>query len=85
VAVRINAAAKEDGEILIGFGAVSGADISLSEMGSVSEAAANLFAVLHKADAMAANGQTIAISPVPMMGLGLAINDRLERAAADRT
>lgn len=85
VAVRINATAKEDGEILIGFGAVSGADISLSEMGSVSEAAANLFAVLHKADAMATKGQTIAISPVPMMGLGLAINDRLERAAADRT
>lgn len=84
-AVRINATTKEDGEILIGFGAVSGADISLSEMGSVSEAAANLFAVLHKADAMATNGQTIAISPVPMMGLGLAINDRLERAAADRT
>ena len=83
--VRINATAKEDGEILIGFGAVSGADISLSEMGSVSEAAANLFAVLHKADAMATNGQTIAISPVPIMGLGLAINDRLERAAADRT
>ncbi len=84
-AVRINATTKQDGEILIGFGAVSGADISLSEMGSVSEAAANLFAVLHSADAMAAIGQTIAISPVPMMGLGLAINDRLERAAGDRS
>ena len=84
-AVRINATTKQDGEILIGFGAVSGADISLSEMGSVSEAAANLFAVLHRADAMAAIGQTIAISPVPMMGLGLAINDRLERAAGDRS
>ncbi len=84
-AVRINATTKQDGEILIGFGAVSGADISLSEMGSVSEAAANLFAVLHRADAMAAKGQTIAISPVPMMGLGLAINDRLERAAGDRS
>ena len=84
-AVRINATTKQDGEILIGFVAVSGADISLSEMGSVSEAAANLFAVLHRADAMAAIGQTIAISPVPMMGLGLAINDRLERAAGDRS
>ena len=84
-AVRINATTKQDREILIGFGAVSGADISLSEMGSVSEAAANLFAVLHRADAMAATGQTIAISPVPMMGLGLAINDRLERAAGDRS
>lgn len=84
-AVRINASEKQTGEIYIGFGAVNGADLSLSEMGSVNEAAANLFAVLHAADALAKEGQTIAIAPVPMMGLGLAINDRLKRAAADRS
>ncbi len=83
-AVRINASEKRAGEIYIGFGAVDDADLSLSEMGSVNEAAANLFSVLHAADAMAKDGQTIAIAPVPMMGLGLAINDRLTRAAADR-
>jgi L-threonylcarbamoyladenylate synthase len=83
-AVRINAREKCAGEVLIGFGAVQGADLSLSEMGCVIEAAANLFAVLHEADALAGDGQAIAVSPVPMMGLGLAINDRLTRAAADR-
>ncbi len=81
--VRIDAIEKRDGEILIGFGAVTGADLTLSETGSVTEAATNLFAVLHAADAMA-EGRSIAISPVPMMGLGLAINDRLTRAAAER-
>lgn len=81
--IRINASEKQDNEVLIGFGAVEGADITLSEMGSVTEAAANLFAVLHKADDMAKGGRTIAVSPVPMVGLGLAINDRLQRAASD--
>jgi L-threonylcarbamoyladenylate synthase len=83
-AVRINASEKRADEVLIGFGAVEGADLSLSEMGSVNEAAANLFAVLHEADALAGEGQMIAVSPVPLVGLGLAINDRLKRAAADR-
>jgi len=82
--VRINAVEKHEQEILIGFGAVEGADLSLSEMGSIPEAATNLFAVLHRADALAANGKSIAVSPVPLKGLGLAINDRLKRAASDR-
>ena len=81
--VRINVTDKRDGEVLIGFGAVEDADFSLSDMGSVNEAAANLFAVLHAADALA-GGRGIAVSPVPMVGLGLAINDRLKRAAATR-
>ena len=49
--------------------------------GDLAEAAANLFATLHQADAM---GQPIAIAPVPEHGLGAAINDRLRRAAAPR-
>lgn len=81
--VRIDATEKRDGEVLIGFGAVDEADLTLSQMGSVNEAAANLFAVLHTADTLA-QGRGIAVSPVPMVGLGLAINDRLKRAAADR-
>lgn len=81
--LRMDATDKRADEVFIGFGAVEDADLSLSEMGSVNEAAANLFAVLHAADAMA-DGRGIAVSPVPMVGLGLAINDRLARAAADR-
>ena len=81
--MRIDASKKQDQEIFVGFGEVEGADLSMSETGSLIEAAANLFAVLHKADAIAKD-RSIAVSSVPMEGLGLAINDRLKRAAADR-
>ena len=47
-----------------------------------SEAAANLFGHLHRLDNIGA--QKIAVSPIPDHGLGLAINDRLRRAAAPR-
>jgi L-threonylcarbamoyladenylate synthase len=46
----------------------------------VQEAAANLFAALHIADASAASH--IAVAPIPDVGIGVAINDRLRRAAA---
>ncbi|MEK9760344.1 MAG: Sua5 family C-terminal domain-containing protein, partial [Candidatus Puniceispirillum sp.] len=46
------------------------------------EAAANLFAMLHRADDTGT--AKIAIAPVPDNGLGEAINDRLRRAAAPR-
>jgi len=38
--------------------------------------------MLHAADAV--NAETIAIAPIPVDGLGEAINDRLRRAAAPR-
>lgn len=76
--MRLNAKAKGEGEILIGFGTVKG-DFNLSETGNVVEAAANLYALLHAADAE--GPETIAIAPVPNKGLGAAINDRLRRAA----
>ncbi|MBR9862338.1 MAG: threonylcarbamoyl-AMP synthase [Rhodobacteraceae bacterium] len=83
--VRINATERRAGEVLIGFGAVTGADLNLSAAGNLSEAAANLFDMLRRADGLARqDGRSIAVSPVPMTGLGLAINDRLTRAAADR-
>jgi L-threonylcarbamoyladenylate synthase len=44
------------------------------------EAARNLYAVLHEADA--AQVQKIYVEPFPNYGLGLAMNDRLLRAAA---
>lgn len=55
---------------------------NLSPSGSLTEAAANLFAMLREMDNM--NMEVIAVSPIPYQGLGLAINDRLARAAAPR-
>ena len=49
-------------------------------LGDLVEAAANLFEYLHRLDADGA--ETIAVMPVPHVGLGIAINDRLSRAAA---
>lgn len=65
-------------EWLIGFGAISG-EQTLSASGDLAEAAARLFDLLHRADA--ADAPRIAVAPVPRRGLGLAINDRLARAA----
>jgi L-threonylcarbamoyladenylate synthase len=77
--VRLNALAAEADEFLIGFGAVAG-DVTLSASGDLAEAAARLYACLH--DAAKAPQPRIAVAPVPEEGVGLAINDRLRRAAA---
>lgn len=77
--LRLNAVAAEDDEWLIGFGDVLGG-ATLSPSGNLIEAAANLFDMLHQADASPC--AKIAVAPVPGEGLGLAINDRLSRAAS---
>ncbi|MQA67386.1 MAG: translation factor Sua5, partial [Alphaproteobacteria bacterium] len=84
--LRINARSMAPGEALLAFGpdAPAGADqavlvANLSPAGDTEEAAANLFAFLHRLDA--AGAAAIACAPVPMDGLGAAINDRLARAA----
>lgn len=77
--VRLNAASAGADEWLIGFGAVAGDD-TLSASGDLAEAAANLYAALHRADASPC--ARIAIAPIPAGGMGDAINDRLKRAAA---
>ena len=76
--LRLAATSAEPGEWLIGFGAVAG-DETLSATGDPVEAAANLFAALHRADA--GDRPRIAVAPIPAVGLGEAINDRLARAA----
>jgi L-threonylcarbamoyladenylate synthase len=84
-AVRLNATKAAADEELIGFGSVAGSGrlaLSLSASGDLIEAAANLFAMLHRADDTGT--AKIAIAPVPDHGLGEAINDRLRRAAAPR-
>jgi L-threonylcarbamoyladenylate synthase len=87
--MRLNARAQKAGEAFLGFGAVIGAGpatLNLSVRGDLAEAAANLFAHLRALDRLAKEHglKTIAVAPVPMEGLGEAINDRLARAAAPR-
>jgi L-threonylcarbamoyladenylate synthase len=79
--LRLDVAQAADDEWLIGFGSIVGHD-SLSRGGSLGEAAARLFHALHRAEAQAA--PKIAVAPIPNRGLGIAINDRLRRAAAPR-
>lgn len=79
--VRLNATSKNAGDYLIGFGDIRG-DTSLSETGDLIEAASNLFKALREADKT--DAKTIAIAPIPKQGIGIAINDRLDRAAAPR-
>lgn len=79
--VRLEAVTAGPDEYHIGFGPVAG-DATLSASGDLTEAAACLFDLLHVAQASGRAG--IAVAPVPNHGLGLAINDRLARAAAPR-
>ncbi len=76
--VRLNATEVAPDDFVIGFGAVSG-DCTLSAGGSLTEAASRLYACLHLA--AASDKSRIAVAPVPMEGVGIAINDRLRRAA----
>jgi L-threonylcarbamoyladenylate synthase len=86
VAVRLAAEAPRADEIWLGFGPDGRPGLNLSPTGDLAEAAANLFAHLRTADALAAErgARGIAVAPIPAGGLGRAINDRLSRAAAPR-
>jgi L-threonylcarbamoyladenylate synthase len=77
--IRLNVLEPDDDAYYIGFGPVSGDD-NLSAQGDLAEAAAHLFAALHRADA--SDAATIAVVPIPDVDIGVAINDRLRRAAA---
>jgi L-threonylcarbamoyladenylate synthase len=87
--VRLGAVGVGRDEALLAFGpALAGGVLTwqLSEAGDLTEAASRLFAGLRYLDA---EGQRlgalgIAVMGVPLVGLGEAINDRLERASAPR-
>jgi L-threonylcarbamoyladenylate synthase len=85
-AIRMNAFQVDPGEALLAFGpsepSTAGPKINLSPTGDLIEAAANLFAALRELDATGA--AAIAVMPIPIFGIGEAINDRLQRAAAPR-
>ena len=83
LALRLRARTVAADEALLAFGPEfpKGArtTLNLSATGDLVEAAANLFAFLHRLDESGASA--IAVMPVPDRGLGRAINDRLARAA----
>ncbi len=85
--VRLRATALRAGEAGLDFAGalerLAGAPVlDLSPAGDLKEAATNLFAHLRALDALGV--AAIAVAPIPETGLGLALNDRLRRAAADR-
>lgn len=76
--VRIDAEAPREGEAYLAFGP-SDSPFNLSPTRDLTEAAANLFAMLRAADRT--RPKAIAVAPIPHEELGEAINDRLRRAA----
>ncbi len=82
--LRVGARDVKPNEALLAFGrdVPGGAHttLNLSPAGDVIEAAQHLFDYLRRLDASGASA--IAAMPVPEVGLGRAINDRLRRAAA---
>jgi L-threonylcarbamoyladenylate synthase len=87
--VEINVTACPAGAALLAFGpgnnryrSGASAILNLSADGDLREAAANLYAMLKELDA--GKPKLIVVEPIPNHGLGIALNDRLSRAAAPR-
>lgn len=95
IPVRLNAVDVAAGEALLAFGALKFMGLkdggfakdlpaeslrNLSDSGDLYEAAANLFRMMRDLDRPGHTG--IAVMSIPDQGIGLAINDRLKRAAA---
>ncbi len=90
--IRINVDLARDDEIAINFGdsKLKGIlNFNLSESGNLIEAAANLYAMLQKAEDYVNSAKHskmrtgIAVASIPKYKIGLAINDKLERAASN--
>ena len=97
IPVRLNAVDVEQGEALLAFGSLKFMGIkgggaakdlpetalkNLSEEQNLHQAAANLFSMLRDLDRP--EHKAIAVMNIPETGLGVAINDRLKRAAQGR-
>ncbi len=95
IPLRLNAVDVESGEALLAFGSIKFMGVkgkgaakelpdtmlkNLSEESDLHQAAANLFSMLKMLDR--AENNRIAVMSIPDQGLGVAINDRLRRAAA---
>ncbi len=84
--VRLATTTPQGREGLLSFGKPLAGFVTvypLSESGDLAEAAARLYAGLHALDQMSGL-EGIAVMPIPQQGLGVAINDRLIRAARGR-
>ncbi len=87
--VWLNVTQAGDDAVLLAFGSSplpARCVFQLSETGNVTEAAARLFEGLRWLDRQGTQlgASRIVVMPIPQEGLGLAINDRLLRAAAPR-
>nr|WP_242508795.1 L-threonylcarbamoyladenylate synthase [Candidatus Finniella inopinata] len=83
--LRINCLHAEPGEAFLGFGHNDQpAHLNLSKTGDLKEAAANLFSMLNELDKPGLF-KGIAVMPIPLKGLGAALNDRLQRAASSES
>ncbi len=82
--LRLDAVSAGPDEAFLAFGEIAATGAArtenLSSTGDLTEAAANLFALLRALDAP--EYKAIAVAPIPEEGLGRAINDRLRRGAA---
>lgn len=82
IPVRLNATSVSSNEALLAFGPPligAGQTLNLSPTGDLLEAAANLFAQMRALDTP--HYAAMAVMPIPATGVGIAINDRLMRAA----
>lgn len=81
IPLHINQIDAHPNEAYLGFGAYNHGAYNLSADGNLIEATANLFRMLFELDDPA-RFTAINVAPIPMQGLGVAINDRLQRAAS---
>ena len=81
--LRLNATAPKTGELMLGFGETQGT-LNLSPEGDLKKAAYNFYNYLYRLDRLASAEYSIsciAIASIPLVGNGVALNDRLTRAA----
>lgn len=83
--LRLNAETPLENEAYLAFGPTPWEGdhvLNLSQKADLTEAAANLFKMMRLLDRE--KFHQIAVAPIPFQGLGSALNDRLQRAAAPR-
>lgn len=82
--MRLNIKTPNPNEAFLAFGPcdITETCLNLSVNGDLEQAATNLFSMMRALDQLKLD--SIAVAPIPRTGLGIAINDRLERAAAPK-
>lgn len=84
--LRLNVDKLKNDEVGLDFNNQLTSDFSLSRSGNLDEAAFNLYGLLREADryVIAKRLKGIAVAKIPYVGVGIAINDRLIRAASKK-